>query len=119
MSLPRTPHTPTLAWTTAALAGLLGWAYYPTLAFMAGKWAGDPQYSHGFLVPFFSAYLLYRGRETPGPWLSAPRPALAACVLAVALCMRAAAGGLLFYQLDAASLLVALAGTALATGGTQ
>jgi exosortase len=119
MSIPRPPLTPTHAWTLAALAGLLAWAYFPTLDFMAGKWAGDPQYSHGFLVPLFSAYLLYRGRETPGPWLSRPLPVVGGVVLAVALLMRVAAGGLLFHQLDAASLLVALAGTVLVVGGGQ
>lgn len=119
MSIPNLPHPPSFAWKLAALAGLVGWAYLPTLQFMVEKWAGDPQYSHGFLVPFFSAYLLYRARETPGPWVSDPRPALGGLVLAAALAMRAVAGGLLFHQLDAASLLVALTGCALVFGGTR
>jgi exosortase len=119
MSLPGlsdiTPYVP----KGAALAGLIGWAYYPTLAFMAGKWVGDPQYSHGFLVPLFSAYLLYRGRQTPGPWFSEPLPLVGGAVLAAAILMRAAAGGLLFYQLDAASLLVALVGCVVTLGGKR
>ena len=52
------------------LGGLLAWAYYPMLAVFADKWLNDPQYSHGFLVPLFSGYLLWRaykaGRLTPG-----------------------------------------------------
>jgi hypothetical protein len=33
---------------------VLLWGYYPTLLAMVQKWASDPQYSHGFLVPLFS-----------------------------------------------------------------
>jgi len=119
MSIPKLQHLPPYTWTSAALIGLLGWAYLPTLEFMAGKWAGDPQYSHGFLVPFFSAYLLYRAREKPGPWVSDPLPLAGGAVLVVALLMRAVAGGLLFHQLDAASLLVALTGCVLVSGGAR
>ena len=60
---------------TAAIAGLLGWAYLPMLRVFFDKWVNDPQYSHGFLVPLFSAYLVYRWRPEaprtvrwPEPW---------------------------------------------------
>jgi exosortase len=48
------------------------WGYWPVLAEMADKWFADPQYSHAYLVPLFSAYLLWRGRkdaprESDGP----------------------------------------------------
>ncbi len=48
----------------AALAALTLWAYWPSLRDMANRWLSDPQYSHGYLVPLFSAYLLWarRGR---------------------------------------------------------
>jgi exosortase len=118
MSIP-TSNTPFPVLTLAALAGLLGWAYFPTLEFLIGKWAGDPQYSHGFLVPVFSAFLLYRNGDAAGPWVSRPLPVAGGAVLALAFAMRAAGGGLLFHQLDAASLLVALAGIALAFGGAR
>ena len=39
---------------------LLGWAYLPMLRVFVHKWWTDPQYSHGFLVPAFSAFLLRR-----------------------------------------------------------
>lgn len=42
-------------------AGLL-WADWPTLAAMVRKWSTDARYSHGFLVPVFSCYLLYQRR---------------------------------------------------------
>ena len=47
-----------------ALIGLgLGWAYWPALADMVRRWWGEAMYSHGFLVPLFSAYLLYARRN--------------------------------------------------------
>ena len=54
------------------LAGMLGWAYFPTFQELFQKWSTEPQYSHGFLVPLFSLYLLYRNRNRavvdPQPW---------------------------------------------------
>ena len=101
----------------AAWSGLLVWAYWPTLAFLHEKWAGDPQYSHGYLVPLFSAYLLHQNRsrflQTPArPWLW-----FGGGILFVALALRLLAGGLLFHQLDALALLIAIAGLVLAFGG--
>jgi exosortase len=43
--------------------GCLVWAYWPTLTAMAYKWQNDPQYSQGYLVPVFSALLLYLRRD--------------------------------------------------------
>lgn len=46
------------------------WSYAPLLSDMAAKWTHDPQYSHGYLVPLFSLYLLWRSRSEAqvGPW---------------------------------------------------
>jgi len=44
--------------TTALL-----WANWTSLAAMARKWAHDPQYSHGYLVPLFSVALLWLRRD--------------------------------------------------------
>lgn len=41
------------------LAGAALWAYWTTLATLADRWSWDPQYSHGYLVPVFAAYLLW------------------------------------------------------------
>ena len=48
-------------WRVALLAivGALGFVYYPLLAYSAKQWL-KPDYSHGFLVPLFSAYLAWR-----------------------------------------------------------
>jgi exosortase len=103
----------------AAAACGAAYAFLPTVGWMADKWSGDPQYSHGFLVPLFSGFLLWRaykaGRLTPG----SPAPLLACAVLALALGLRGLAGGLMFHQLDCAALLLSLAGLTLALGGSK
>ena len=37
--------------------------YWPELTTMVRIWWADPNYSHGFLVPIFSAFLLWRNRR--------------------------------------------------------
>jgi len=39
------------------------WASWPTLLDLADRWAHDPQYSHGYLVPLFAIFLLGRQRQ--------------------------------------------------------
>src|SRR5262245_58069651 len=36
------------------------WSYWPTLETLAQRWAHDPQYSHGYLVPLFALALLWQ-----------------------------------------------------------
>jgi len=50
-----------LAW--AVVLGLLAWIYAPHVAGMVGAWWNDPNYSHGFLVPLISVYLIWRQRR--------------------------------------------------------
>jgi exosortase len=119
MSLPPETPAPTVRLPIgplAALGALLAWAYYPMLAVFADKWVNDPQYSHGFLVPVFSGYLLRRSWSA-GPVALNPLPVLGCGLLLLVLGMRLVAGNLLFHQLDAASLLLALAAISLAAGG--
>jgi exosortase len=101
-------------------AAVIGWAFWPTLAeFMYEKWVGDPQYSHGFLVPLFSAFLLWRAHKAGTLVPGTPAPVVGGLVLAVVVGLRFVAGGIMFHQLDALALLVSLAGLALATGGLR
>lgn len=54
----------------------LFWVFLPAFREMNNKWMSDPQYSHGYLVPVFSLYLLYsrRNRIANGfPWQIDPR----------------------------------------------
>lgn len=102
------------------IAGLLltlVWAYWPLLKVLADKWLHDPQYSHGPLVPLFSAYLLWRQRSQGDSWLSRPQSIVAIVLLLCAGVMRVVAGRLLFHQLDALSLLVSLMAIVLLVGG--
>ncbi|HVK17537.1 MAG TPA: exosortase/archaeosortase family protein [Fimbriiglobus sp.] len=117
---PNTPPSPRFpVGLLVAAAAVIGWAFLPTILWMVDKWSSDPQYSHGFLVPLFSGYLLWRaaqaGKLTPGT----PSALLAGLVLVVALGMRWLAGGLLFQQLDCLALLLSLAGLAVAAGGVK
>ena len=100
-----------------APAALLAWAFLPTFEFLVEKWVEDPQYSHGFLVPLFSLYLLRQswraGRLTP----SAPWPVVGAAMLTVMVLPRYVAGGLMFHQLDCLALLASLVALTLMAGG--
>ena len=74
-------------WQLAAVGVLLLWAYLPMLRVFFDKWANDPQYSHGFLVPLFSAYLLRKASQA-GPVTPAPLPWLGCTLLLVILDLR-------------------------------
>lgn len=50
-------------WQTAILAGLLFWMYGPTLAHLVAQWWKDPNFSHGFFVPLFSAFVMWQERS--------------------------------------------------------
>lgn len=45
------------------LAVLLFAAYFQVIARMVAHWDADPNYSHGFIVPFISAYFLWQEKE--------------------------------------------------------
>src|SRR5216683_5656586 len=45
------------------IAGLIASLYAPVLAQMVMQWWQDPDYSHGFVVPIFVAYVLYMRRH--------------------------------------------------------
>lgn len=113
---PEPPGFRAVPWQLVALAALLGWAYLPMLRVFFDKWVNDPQYSHGLLVPLFSAYLLWKAWKVGPPGVK-PLPWLGCGLLLLGLGMRAAAGTLLFHQLDAASLLLSLFAVVLVAGG--
>lgn len=50
-----------IQWSLLLLAA--GVLYAGLLREMAGDWAIDPNYSHGYLVPFIAAYFLWQRRE--------------------------------------------------------
>ena len=50
-------------WQAAIIAGLLLWMYIPTLAHLVAQWWNDPNFSHGFFVPLFSAFVIWHRRS--------------------------------------------------------
>jgi len=44
-------------------SGAFLFLYFETLCDMVGQWSNDPNYSHGFLIPFISGYLLWENKE--------------------------------------------------------
>ncbi len=51
-------------WLKAAfLVGLLAFLYSDILAQLVGDWWKDPNFSHGFLVPLFSAFVVWQNRK--------------------------------------------------------
>lgn len=50
-------------WQVAILAVLSLWLYGSTILHLVGQWWHDPNFSHGFFVPLFSAYVLWQNRE--------------------------------------------------------
>ena len=103
----------------AVLAGLmlaLLWAYWPTLMSMVARWARDPQYSHGYLVPLFAAAFLWMRRERfPSGQL---RPVVwGVILLAGAAAMRLVATVYYLEWFDALSFIPSIAGVVLLCGG--
>ncbi|MGQ0633576.1 MAG: exosortase/archaeosortase family protein [Planctomycetaceae bacterium] len=100
-----------------ALAAVLLWSYWDTLAVLVRRWSTEADYSHGFLVPVFSVVLLWHRRAMlAGGWpQSGSWWGLA--FLALAGLMRWAAAYLFYPLLDAPSLLPCLAGVVLLLGG--
>ena len=50
-------------WQILAYVAVLGWLYTSVLRHLVGQWAHDPNYSHGFFVPFFSLFVIWSERD--------------------------------------------------------
>jgi exosortase len=55
-----------LFWFCSILLLLLGLFYLPVLRDLVYVWWSDPNYSHGFLVPFITGFLLWNRKTTLG-----------------------------------------------------
>jgi exosortase len=47
----------------AALIAAFAWCYAPVIPGLVAQWRNEPEYSHGVLVPFISAYLIWSRRD--------------------------------------------------------
>jgi exosortase len=106
-------RTPPRAARPLAVAAVLGagilWAYWPTLAEIAERWATDPRYSHGYLVPLFALALLWVRRDRLD--LAGARPsAWGLALIAAGLGLRLAGGRFYLSWFEGVSLLPVLAG---------
>ena len=118
----RSGTVPAVQWfTTARLsAAVLGasflWAYWPTLGDLAGRWSDDPQYSHGYFVPFFALLLLWRRRDkaTAAPLRGTP---WGLALLAAAVAVHFAGAYLSVLWIEEISLFPGLFGICLLLGG--
>jgi exosortase len=50
-------------WQIAVITGLVLWLYFPTLRRLVGQWWSDPDFSHGFFFPLFSAFVIWQERS--------------------------------------------------------
>jgi exosortase len=100
----------------ALVAIAIGWSWWPSLCEMASRWSSDPRYSHGFLVPIFSAYLLWSRRSLLDG--AKPRPRVWGLAL-IAAGSLLGIGGARFYfgWLEGIAPLISLAGMAVLAGG--
>ena len=99
-----------------AVLAVLGWVYWPTFQQLFDSWTGNPEYSHGLLVPFFALYLLLKR----GPMViaeSKPWPIVGFAVIAVAVIMRLAGSATSFLPLEALSFVLCLAALTALAGG--
>ncbi len=53
---------PLSLWQIAVLASLFFWLYGAVLVRLVAQWWEDPNFSHGFFVPLFSAFVVWRQR---------------------------------------------------------
>lgn len=58
----------------ALVAGILGYLYFPTFAWMVDRWlAKDSYFSHGFLIPVASAFWIWKERKSLHPTADHPQ----------------------------------------------
>ncbi len=97
------------AWQSIVLAALLLWLFAPTLARLVAQWLHDPNFSHGFFVPLFAAFVIWQERAKLAAIRAHPSwSGLVLLICGLALLVLGQMGAELF--LSRVSLLIVLAG---------
>ena len=100
----------------SGLGVLFAWSYWPTLTGLAGLWNSDPTYSHGFLVPFVAAALIWHRRALPVKSESS-RPRIGVLLIMSGIALRLVGARFYFEWLEWLSILPSLAGICSLCGG--
>jgi exosortase len=107
-----------LAWGAGIIAALILAVYFHVLVKLVTDWAEIPDFSHGFLVPLFSAYLVWANRKTLFDIKISPSwSGVAVVALGLMVLLLGVYGAELF--LSRISLVILLAGLVLTFGGWQ
>lgn len=94
------------------------YSYWPILTVTAGRWGADEEYSHGFIVPLFSVYLLWTGRRgfAPSSW----RPTYwGGLLIATGGVVKLTSAYLYLEPIEMVSFVITLMGVAAACGGVK
>ena len=115
---PRSMQSAHFAWGSVLIAMLMVAVYYRVLAKLVTDWWQIPDFSHGFLVPVFAAYLVWVKRKTLLNTKVAPAwSGVAVVALGLVVLLLGVYGAELF--LSRVSLVILLAGLVLSFGGWQ
>jgi exosortase len=107
-----------LAWGPVLIGALVAAAYWRVLAKLVTDWWQIPDFSHGFLVPIFVAYLVWEKRKTlRGTKIASTWSGIAVVALGLVVLLLGVYGAELF--LSRVSLVILLAGLVLSFGGWQ
>jgi exosortase len=106
------------AWEWALIGVLMAAVYYRVLAKLVTDWWHIPDFSHGFLVPVFAAYLVWEKRKILRATRIAPTwSGVAVVALGLVVLILGVYGAELF--LSRVSLVILLAGLVICFGGWQ
>ncbi|MGA3264074.1 MAG: exosortase/archaeosortase family protein [Terracidiphilus sp.] len=106
------------AWGSVLIGALMAAVYYRVLAKLVIDWWQIPDFSHGFLVPIFAAYLVWVKRKTLLDTKIAPAwSGIAVVALGLVVLLLGVYGAELF--LSRVSLVILLAGLVLGFGGWE
>ncbi len=100
------------------LSAAFAFLYYHTISKLVGDWSTDPNFSHGFLIPFVSGYMIWHNKERlSGLSLQPYNPGLGVIILGMLIHVLGNIGAELFIMRF--SMIVTLFGISLYLFGKQ